>query len=116
MAVKFNQDEINQLIGVLTNTPDEIKNKFIVPCKTALKECGLEADLQRGIDEAADALESNFKHDLSQFEIIRDNVLSYSEDLKAAYEAAQAKIKALADAGNSTTKVQTETRARKAAF
>ena len=116
MAVKFNQEEVKQLTDILTNTPDVIKTQYVLPCKTTLKDCGLEADLQRGIDEAADELENNFNHDLSQFEIIRDNLLSFSADLTAAYEASQAKLKALKEATGNTTKVQTETRTRKMAF
>ena len=116
MAVTFSEEQLNKVIGVLTNTPDEIETQYIKPCSTTLRECGLEADLQAGINAAADELEANFRNDLAQFTVIRDNLLSYSEDLKKAYELAQAKINALKDKAGSATKLQTEQRGHKLAY
>lgn len=113
MAVKFNEDEIKKLTDVLTNTPDVIRTQYIAPCNTTIRECGLEQDLQTHVNDAADGLVDNFNHDLAQFEIIRDNILSFNEDLKAAYEASVAKLKSLKEKTANTTKVQTAERTRK---
>lgn len=104
-------ERCNELSSSIVTVWDEIKDKYIRPCKMALNDCGIQGSYKAKIEELANTIEKKLLAICDNYGVISGNLDDFAKDIDGFTSAGRFN-KAL-DAAESVNVTQTSKRGRK---